>query len=66
MKEDFFKVGYSTYLERKKANKPLWTSIFIKKIKNHKIITTIVFSAILCGFMNILLIYRFMSILESL
>ena len=39
MKEDiFFRVGYSTYLQREKERKESWTSKLMKKISEHKFI----------------------------
>lgn len=66
MEEDFFKVGYSTYLKREESKKQMWTSRILKKIMNHKIIAIVLITAIFCLFMNIWLIYRFMNILEAM
>lgn len=66
MEEDFFKVGYSTYLKKEESKKQMWTSRILKKIMNHKIIAIVLIIAIFCLFMNIWLIYRFMNILEAM
>lgn len=64
MKEDiFFKVGYTTYLQRQKNKKEKWTSKLIKKIKEHKIIFTILMMIIICMITNCFLIYKFINIL---
>ena len=63
MKENFFKIGYSTYLSKEKKNKR--TSFFWKKILEHKVIFSVIFVIFLCGVMNAVLIYRFMNILEN-
>ena len=64
MKEDFFKVGYSTYLKKMPVKKQKWTSRFIKKILEHKIIAIIICTIVICLVMNIWLVYRFMNILS--
>ena len=60
MKEDFFKVGYSKYLE-KVENKER-TSIF-NKIFKHKVILWSLGIILMCVLMNFWLIYRFINIL---
>lgn len=65
MKEDiFFKVGYTTYLQKQKIKKEKWTSKLIRKIKEHKIIFAILMIIIICMITNIVLIYKFINILE--
>ena len=62
MKEDFFKVGYSKYLQKVKFEEKKRTSIF-SKIFKHKIIIWSVGIILICVLMNFWLIYRFMNIL---
>lgn len=65
MKEDiFFRVGYTTYLQKSKNTKKKWTSKMIKNIAEHKVVATIFGVIIMCVVMNFWLIYRFISILE--
>ena len=63
MKEDFFKVGYTTYLSRK-SKKLTWTSKIKKVIIKYKFIITIIAVIISCLIMNFWLIYKFLKILE--
>ncbi len=63
MKEDFFKVGYSTYLH-KKSKQTKWTRSIVKSIFKHKYIIIICTSIMTCLIMNFWLIYKFMRILE--
>lgn len=64
MKENiFFKVGYTSYLEK---NKEKWTSRFIKKIIEHKFIFTAIAIIIVCTITNFFLIYRFIEKIQLL
>ena len=64
MKEDFFKVGYTTYLENENIKINKRTSSFFKKISKHKFILMTSSIIMLCVFMNFFLIYKFMRIIE--
>ena len=63
MKEDFFKVGYTTYLSRK-SKKFNWTSKLKRIVIKHKFIITISAIIVSCLIMNFWLIYKFLKILE--
>lgn len=63
MEEDFFKVGYSTYLHQK-SKKIKWTRGITKKLFKHKFIIIICISIFICLIMNFWLIFKFMKILE--
>ena len=63
MKEDFFKIGYSTYLNNSK--KENWTSVFFKKIMKHRLLIAIIFTILICATINFWLIFKFMYILEA-
>ena len=65
MEEDFFKVGYSTYLKKLPSKKQKWTSRILKKILEHKFIIAIILTIMICLIMNIWLVYRFMNILST-
>lgn len=66
MKEDvFFKVGYTTYLQKSKVRKINWTSRFAKKIMEHKVISVFFVVITMCIIMNFWLVYRFISVLEN-
>ena len=64
MKEDFFKVGYTMYIDTKKTNRKKWTSSVFSKICKHKFILISSSIIIMCVFMNFFLIYKFMRIME--
>lgn len=64
MKEDFFKVGYSKYLNKNKNTKKKRTNhIFNKLLKNRFIIATSSI-IIMCSFINFFLIYKFVRIID--
>ena len=62
MEEDFFKVGYSGYLQKVKVENKKRTGI-LKKIFKHKVILWSLGIILTCVLMNFWLIYKFMSIL---
>ena len=66
MEEDFFKVGYTTYLQKQETTKKKWTSMFLHKILKHKIITASILTIFICLGLNIWLVYRFMTILSGI
>ena len=64
MKEDFFKVGYSKYLNKNNNTKKKRTNhIFNKLLKNRFIIATSSI-IIMCSFINFFLIYKFVRIID--
>ena len=66
MEEDFFKIGYTTYLQKPKVKKKRWTSKLLNKILEHKVIAISILIIFMCVGMNIWLVYRFMSILAEI
>ncbi len=64
MKEDFFKVGYTTYIENNNIKRKKWTSSILKKIWKHKFILFTSSIIMMCVFMNFFLIYKFMRIIQ--
>ena len=65
MKEDvFFKVGYTTYLEKNRKEK--WTSKIIKKIEKHKFLAIVLYVIIMCAITNFFLIYKFVCIIGKM
>lgn len=64
MEENFFKVGYSSYLENTKKTKKKWTSRIWEKISRHKLMVWICAIIIMCVIMNFWLIYQFVNILH--
>ena len=64
MKEDFFKVGYSKYLDKNnQKEKKRTNSIFNKVLKNRFIIATSSI-IIMCSLINFFLIYKFIRIID--
>ena len=63
MKENFFKIGYSKYFNEKEKKDR--TSYILRKILKHKIIYSILLIIICCITANILLIYKFLLLLEK-
>ena len=64
MKEDFFKVGYTSYLRKGRIKKTTWTSRFINKIKEHKFWFSLISIIAICIITNLYLVYKFINILE--
>ena len=62
MEENFFKVGYTKYLQETKKEEKKRTS-FISKILKNKIIICISVIILMCSAMNFWLIYKFINIL---
>ncbi len=65
-KDVFFKVNYNTDLNRLEIAEESWTSKLIKKIKNHKLLATIVVAFVMFSTLNIAMIYSFMKILQNI
>lgn len=66
MKENvFLKVGYTSYLDKRKEKKEGWTSKFIKKIIEHKFLLIVISVIIMCIITNLCLIYKFICIMEK-
>lgn len=63
MKENFFRVGYSSYLQKNKKKRR--TSFILNKILEHKVVFSILLVIIICMVMNCWLVYRFMSVLSG-
>lgn len=65
-KDVFFKVNYNTDLNRLEIEEESWTSKLIKKIKNHKLLTTVIIAFVMFSTLNIAMIYSFMKILQNI
>lgn len=61
-KEDLFNIRYNTKINRVKIQKESWTSSFIKKIKRHKLATTVVLTFFTFSIINVVMIWNFMRI----
>lgn len=64
MEEDFFKVGYTTYVNKQPIAKKKWTSRLLGKLAEHKFLTTIFLIILVCMTMNLWLIFKFINILH--
>lgn len=67
MKEDvFFKVGYTSYLQKPKIRKKGWTSRIVQLVREHKVLSVTFVMISMCMVMNFWLVFRFVSILETM
>ena len=64
MKEDFFKVGYSKYLDKNNHKEKKRTNSIINKILKNKFIIATSSIIIMCSFINFFLIYKFIRIID--
>ena len=63
-KENIFKVGYTSTLQKNVENKK-WTSKFLKFIRDNKIISISIILFFMCVMMNLFLIYNFLKVLQQ-
>ena len=63
--ENILKGNYNTKINHKKTRKS-WTSKLCYKMKNHKIISTTVIALIIFSTLNLIMIYNFMKILQTI
>lgn len=66
VKEKWYEVMYNTRLDKLVLKKTKWRMRLIRKIKKHKFITTIVFTAIIFSVLNVTMIFSFLKILQNL
>lgn len=64
-KDEIFKIKYNSSLNRLQIKKEKWTSKLAHSIKKHKLLTTIVLLFITFSFINVFLIYYFMTLLQN-
>lgn len=64
-KDEIFQIRYNTKLNRLQIGSERWTSKIHKKIKRHKLLTTIIIALITFSTANIIMIYNFMEILQN-
>ena len=64
-KDEIFEIRYNTKLNRLQIGKDSWTSKLHKKIKKHKLLTTIIVALIMFSTVNSIMIYNFMKILQN-
>lgn len=65
-KDEIFQIRYNTKLNRLQIGSESWTSKIHKKIKRHKLLTTIIIALITFSTANIIMIYNFMEILQNI
>lgn len=66
MKSNTVQIKYNSNLNRLQIKNNNWTSKIYTKIKNHKFITTILVSLVIFSTFNIIMIFNFMKILQSI
>lgn len=65
-KEKWYEVVYNTKLDKLVLKKEKFKRRILRKIKKHKFISTIIFTAILFSILNVSMIYSFLKILQNL
>lgn len=65
-KDEIFQIRYNTRLNRLQIKNQNWTSRIYKKIKSHKLLATIIIVLVIFSTINIIMIYNFMQILQSI
>ena len=64
-KDEMFQIRYNTKLNRLQIKNESWTSRIYKKIKNYKLLTTVIIALIIFSTANIIMIYNFIEILQN-
>lgn len=65
-KDEIFQIKYNTKLNRLEMKGESWTSRLSKKVKSHKLLTTIIIAFFMFAALNIVMICSFMRILHNL
>lgn len=65
-KEKWYEVVYNTRLDKLVLRRPKLRGKLIRKIRKHKVFTTIVFTAILFSVLNVTMIVSFIKILQNI
>ena len=65
-KNEFFQVSYHTNLNRLEMKGESWTSKLWRKVKKHKLLTTTIVAFFAFAILNVVMIYSFMRILQSI
>lgn len=63
MEEEVFKINYMPYMKKEKRIK--WTSLW-GRIKKHKFVATILMIIFMATSLNLVLMYNFLKLLETL
>lgn len=64
-KDEIFQIRYNTNLNRLQIGHERWTSRLLKNIKRHKLFTTSVVALLTFSTANVIMIYKFMKILQN-
>ena len=65
-KDKFFRVSYHTNLNRLEMKGESWTSKLWRRVKRHKLLTTTIVAFFTFALLNVVIIYSFMRILQSI
>ncbi len=65
-KDEIFQIRYNTKLNRLEIGEESWTSRLCKKIKRHKLLTTIIIAFAMFSTLNMVMICSFMKILQNI
>ena len=66
VKEKLYEVMYNTRLDKLVLRKPSLRGKLIRKMRKHKFITTVIFTAILFSVLNVTMIVSFLKILQNI
>lgn len=64
--EKLFEVMYDTKKDRLVLRKQTWIRKMMRKIKTHKLITTIAMAFFMFATLNVVMIYNFMKLLQNI
>lgn len=65
-KDEIFQIRYNTNLNRLQIGNDRLISRILKTIKNHKLISTAIIAFIMFSTVNIIMIFNFMKILQTI
>ena len=65
-KDEIFQIKYNTKLNRLEMGKESWTSQIAKKMRSHKLLTTTIIAFFIFATLNMIMIYNFIKILQSI
>ena len=64
-KDEMFQISYNTKLDRLQIRPENWTSRLCKRIKKHKLLSTVIITFLMFTVINLVMIYSFMKILQN-
>lgn len=65
-KDEIFQIRYNTKLNRLEMGKESWTSQIAEKMRSHKLLTTTIIAFFIFATLNMIMIYSFIKILQSI